>query len=151
LPEIYRLCANFPQREGAGFASVAWAGRLGSGVLEQLDEFVSGEPTRAIRIFEGGIGKRSFAGVQRENAFLDGVLRDQAMNGDGAILTDTMGPICGLLLDRGIPPRIQEEDMIRGGEVETRTTSSQREQHDRRAIVALEAFHDGAAITRGAI
>ncbi len=119
MPEIYRLCANFPQREGAGFASVAWAGRLGSGVLEQLDEFVSGEPTRAIRIFEGGIGKRSFAGVQRENAFLDGVLRDQAMNGDGAILTDTMGPICGLLLDRGIPPRIQEEDMIRGGEVET--------------------------------
>ena len=44
------------------------------------------------------------------------------MDEDGLRLPDTMSPIEGLLLDGGVPPGIEEEHVIGGGEIEPRAS-----------------------------
>ena len=50
-----------------------------------------------------------------------------------------MGAIGGLRLDRGIPPRIEMNDGVGGGEIQADDTSFQADQEDWNRGIALEA------------
>src|SRR5213083_2518087 len=53
-----------------------------------------------------------------------------------------MGPVGGLRLDRGIPPGIEMNDGVGGGEIEADTARFQADQEDWNRGIALEAIHD---------
>src|SRR5205807_7008248 len=57
-------------------------------------------------------------------------------------LPDAMGAVGGLRLDRGIPPRIEMNDGVGGGEIEADTAGFQADQEDWNRGIALEAIHD---------
>src|SRR5438094_7617016 len=53
-----------------------------------------------------------------------------------------MGAVGGLRLDRGIPPRIEMNDGVGGGEIQADAASFQADQEDWNRGIALEAIHD---------
>jgi hypothetical protein len=61
--------------------------------------------------------------VQGDDGFLDGAARDQADDGDGAALADAVAAIGGLIFDGGVPPGIEVDDGVGGGEVEASAAS----------------------------
>jgi hypothetical protein len=122
-----------------------------SGVLEEIEQLVSRQIATAAGIFEGRIGKGALPCVELEDSFFDCVARDQSMQNDGAILPDAVGAVGGLLLNCWIPPRVEEEHMVRGGEVEAGAARSKGQEHNWGALVALEGVDDRAAVTRRSV
>jgi hypothetical protein len=59
---------------------------------------------RGVCPFQQGVGDVVFLPVQGNNALLDAVLDDQAIDGDRSLLTDAMSAVGGLVLNRRIPP-----------------------------------------------
>src|SRR5256885_11519863 len=51
------------------------------------------------------------------------------------LLPDAKRAVGRLILDRRIPPAIEVEDMVRGGEIEARASSFEREPEDARAVI----------------
>jgi hypothetical protein len=47
------------------------------------------------------------------DAFFDRALRDHAIYEDAPILPDTVHTVDGLIFDCGIPPRVEQEDIVR--------------------------------------
>ncbi len=69
---------------------------------------------------DDGIGKTAFGLLKLEDLFLYGVTRNQAVGKDLARSADAVGSVHGLCLDGWIPPRIEDEYVIRGSEVQAR-------------------------------
>jgi hypothetical protein len=65
--------------------------------------------------------------LQREDALLDGVLRDEAVDDHRLVLADAVGAVGGLIFDGGVPPRVEQEDVVGGGEVEAGAAGLERE------------------------
>src|SRR5439155_26061005 len=53
-----------------------------------------------------------------------------------------MGAVGGLRLDRGIPPRIEMNHGVGGGEIEADAAGFQADQEDCNRGIALETIHD---------
>ena len=56
-----------------------------------------------------------------------------------------------LHLDRGIPPGIEDEDVVGGREVETETAGLETDQEQGRLRIGLELFDHGLSVARGAV
>ena len=63
---------------------------------------------------------------------------DQAVDHDWPILADSVGAVCCLILDRRIPPGVEEKNVICRGQVEADPAGLEGNQHDRRAIWGLK-------------
>src|ERR1700688_4762265 len=61
-------------------------------------------------------GKRHLAFGERANLFLNRSAGQQAISGHRAMLSDPMRSVDRLTLDGGVPPRIVQDHIIRGGE-----------------------------------
>jgi hypothetical protein len=68
--------------------------------------------------FEDVGEERAFFVLQGEDFFFDGAAGDELVAGDDASLADTVGAVSGLRFGGGIPPRIEVDDGVGGGEVE---------------------------------
>src|SRR6266487_2676634 len=84
-----------------------------------------------------------FALLQFPNLFLDGAGGDEAVGVDRAGLADAMGAVDGLRFDGGVPPRIVEDDVAGGGEVEAGAGGAQAEEEHSGVGIFLEVLHNG--------
>jgi hypothetical protein len=50
--------------------------------------------------------------LERKDTLLYGVLTDKTMDEDGVLLSYAIGTVGRLVLDCGIPPRVNDEDMV---------------------------------------
>jgi len=85
-----------------------------------------------------GIGEGGFVLLQGQDFLLHGVGGDEAVGDDGLGLADAVRAVDGLRLDGGIPPRVAEDDVTRGGEIEAGAGGFEREEEDRFGAVGLE-------------
>ena len=53
-------------------------------------------------------------------------------------LADAVGAVDGLVFDGGIPPRIEEDDVAGGGEIQAEAAGLQRDEEDGGAFALLE-------------
>ena len=82
--------------------------------VEQESDVVDAERRERLgRFFDEVVEQRAFSLVERQNAFLDGVAYDEADDVHAARLADAMGAVGGLVLDGGIPPRVEDNDRVR--------------------------------------
>jgi hypothetical protein len=55
--------------------------------------------------------------VHGDDALLDGVLGHQSVDGDGPLMCHAVRAIGGLVLCGGVPPGVQDDDVVCLGEV----------------------------------
>ena len=80
-----------------------------------------------------------FLVLQLQDFFFDGVARDEFVGGDDAGLADAMGAVGGLGFGGGIPPGIEVDDGVGGGEIQADAAGFEADEEDRNSVVVLEA------------
>src|SRR5882757_649201 len=101
------------------FSSLTWPTRASTDRSgQQREQVVAGETARGTAVAQGGLEQRALLLLERQDAFLDGAQRDQAIDEHRAFLADAVGAIGGLRLDGGVPPGVDQEDVVGGGQVE---------------------------------
>jgi hypothetical protein len=85
-------------------------------------------------------------GLKGEDAFFHCFFRHQMVHQNGALLSEAMGTISRLLLDSGIPPGIEQEDMIGSSEVEPEPTGAEGYEHYWWALHVLETVYNSRPI-----
>ena len=86
--------------------------------------------------------------MQIQDALLDGISCDQAVDDDRPFLADSVGAVGGLGFDGRVPPGIQQEDVVGGSEVEPCAAISKGEEHDVFTALRLVAVDDLSTIAR---
>jgi hypothetical protein len=84
-----------------------------------LEEFFACEPMACVSTSEEGVCQCPLGVVQTYDFLFDGVFADQMIDGDGLMLSDSVGAVGGLLLYGRIPPRVEVDDVVGGCEVES--------------------------------
>ncbi len=82
---------------------------------------------------------------QGVDAFLDGTAADELMDQHVAFLTDAKRPVGRLVLDRRIPPAIEVDHVRCGSQVQAGPAGLERQDEERRPVVALELIDNGLA------
>ena len=90
--------------------------------------------------FKDAVGESAFALVQAQDFLLDGVVADEMIDGDSLLLTDAIGAVCGLLLDGGIPPWVEMNDIVGCRQIQTYTACLEADEEDG-ALALLEVCH----------
>lgn len=76
------------------------------------------------------VGQVSFARMQGDDLFLDGVLGYQPVNGHRALLANAVGTVTGLIFHRWVPPGIEVDHIVGAGEVKATAASLQADEED---------------------
>ena len=79
---------------------------------QQFQEVLRGEFVRHIRSFEQRVRQRLFGLVQAKNLLLNGMLSDEVIDRYFLVLSDTISTVGSLLLNSGIPPRVQMNHIV---------------------------------------
>ena len=79
---------------------------------------------------------------------LNGVFADEVVDGDGLILTYTVSTVGGLLLDGGVPPWVEMEDIVRPCEIEAEASSLETDEEDRLFTILEGGYHLCALLDR---
>ena len=77
------------------------------------------------------VGKVAFGVVQAQYLFLDGMLGNEVVDGHFLLLPDTVGAVGSLLLDGRVPPRIQVNDVVGTGQVQSQSSGFQADKEQR--------------------
>ena len=94
------------------------ASALISPLAQQQFQVVGGEVADdAVVGGDDGVGEVFLGLLQFEDFVLDGVFGDQAVGEDSFRLANAMRAVDGLSLGGGVPPRIENEDVIGRGQV----------------------------------
>ena len=86
--------------------------------------------------------------MESADFFLHRVSRDQAVGHHLVFLADAVRAVDGLRFDGGIPPRVEEDDVARGGQVQAGAGGFEREQENGDRRVGLEFIDEGLAVFR---
>ena len=130
MPELYDQV-----QEAASAIRARWPGKprvgiiLGTG-LGGLAEEVAAEaaipyanvPHFPVPTVQGHAGQSALPLLEGQDALFHRVLGHQAIDQDRAGLAKPMRPVSSLILDGRIPPGVEEENMIRGSEIEPNAT-----------------------------
>lgn len=68
--------------------------------------------------FVEGFGEVFFGGLEVDDFLFDGIAGEEAEDGDGFGLADAVGAVGGLGFGGGVPPWVEMDDDVGGGEVE---------------------------------
>ena len=98
-------------------------------------------------LHDGG-GEGGFFFLEGANFFLHSIARDQAVGDDLVFLADPVRAVDRLRFHRGVPPRVEEHDIARGGEIEAGTGGFQREQENGNRGIGLKLVHEVLAVFR---
>src|SRR5207302_5122499 len=91
---------------------------------------------------DNGFRKRHLALDQVVQCLLKGTNADELVHLYVAVLTDSERPVRGLVLDGGVPPAVEVEDVVCSGEVQPRSTRLDGEDEDRRTmLLVLKLLH----------
>src|SRR5213596_1610400 len=84
-------------------------------------------------------GKFLFTFLKFEDFFFDGIAGDEPVCKYIACLPDAVAAVDGLCLNCGIPPGIEQEDVFRGGQVQTQAAGLETDQKEAATIVLLKS------------
>ena len=115
---------------------------------------ISSASVISVSIFSAPPSSRSAAswrllvdqGVDR---LLDRAAADELVDQHVALLADAEGPVGGLVLDGRVPPAVEVDHVRGGGQVQARAAGLQRQDEERRAVVALELVDERLAPSDG--
>ena len=74
---------------------------------------------------------------------------DEAVDEDVLVLAEPVGAVGRLLLDGGVPPAVEVEDVVRGGQVEAAPAGANRDHEHRRPVGVGERLDELVALSRG--
>ena len=100
---------------------------------------------------DDGVGELAFVLLEGDDFFFDRVLGDEAAGVDSPGLADAVGAVDGLLLDGGVPPGVEEEDVVGGGEVEAEAAGFEADEEELAVVVILEVFDAGGTVAGFAV
>lgn len=135
--------ARGSDRDGQAQGTVRSERGLGE---QQLEVFASEAAHHAVVGGDDGFGQLALALLELEHAFLDGVPRNESVRKDAARLPDAVRPVNGLRFRRRIPPRVEDEYVIRGGEVQPDAAGLQADQEQPTRRVLLEPLDTSLAV-----
>src|SRR5680860_352791 len=99
---------------------------------------------------EHGLREAALVLKQLPDPVLDGALGDEPVDLDCPHLADPVGAVGGLVLDSGVPPAVEVDDVVGTREVEAGAARLEREQEHRCGTVLELAHHLLARPDRGA-
>ena len=79
---------------------------------------------------DDGVGEVAFGLLELQDFFLDGAFGDEAVGEDVADLADAVGAVDGLGFDGGVPPGVEEEDVVGAGEVEAEAAGFEGDEEE---------------------
>ena len=110
-----------------------------AGLGEEDGQVVGGKAGEEGVVFgDDGVGEVAFGLLELQDFFLDGIAGDEAVGEDVADLADAVGAVDGLGFDGGVPPGVEEEDVVGAGEVEAQAAGFERDEEEARGGVVLE-------------
>ena len=89
-------------------------------------------------MIKNGIGQFSFVLLHLQDLLFNRVLRNDFACKDMACLADAVGAVDGLRLRGGIPPWIQQEDVVGSREIEADTARLQADEKRGNVRICLE-------------
>src|SRR5262245_15211923 len=95
---------------------------------------------------DDGVGEIALGLLQLQDLLFNGVAGDDAAGEDGPGLADAVRAVDGLRLDGGIPPRIEQVDVVGGGEIEPQPSRLEADQEKLGLRIGLEGFDPLAAV-----
>ena len=101
----------------------------------------SGPAHHLLEAFEQILDEQALGFDQLVDFILDGAATDELVHEDVAELADAEGAVGRLILDGGVPPPVEVDDMRRGGEIEAGATGFEGQDEERRQVVFLELAH----------
>src|SRR5690606_2285638 len=101
-------------REGSGPLAFVTRGSAS----EEFEEVAAGQGRRLSRLAERRLRERALALLELQDPLLHRPLRNQSVDEDRLVLADAVRPVGGLILRGGVPPGVEEEDVIGCGQVE---------------------------------
>ncbi len=84
--------------------------------------------------------------LKLENFVFDAVFADDAVGDDFFGLADAVGAVDGLGFDGGIPPGVEEEDVVGGGEIESDPAGFEADKKDGAVGSGLKAVNFSGAV-----
>ena len=115
---------------------------------QQFDLFPAQVLHQTCRTAEDGIGQFAFSFLQLQHFFLDRVARDQPVGEDRLVLPDAVGAVDGLRFHGRIPPGIEHEDIVGGGQVQAQATGLEADQEEAAASGVFESARRAPARSR---
>ena len=91
-------------------------------------------------------GEGAFLLLETQDFLFDAVAGDQLVDEDGPCLADAMGAVGGLRLDGGVPPRINVDHVVGGGQVQADAARLQADQKEGQLGRVLEAVNLALAV-----
>ena len=98
---------------------------------QKLDIFPSQVTYETVFRTDDRVSKVSLGLLQLQYFLFDRVAGNQAIGKNLALLTDAMRAVYSLSLDSGVPPRVENEDIVGCGEVQTHAPSLQADKEQR--------------------
>ena len=115
----------------------------------QVEDFLvrKGRKSRSFACAADGVfGELNFGGDHEVDALFDGAFADKLVDHDVFVLSDAKSTVSGLVFDGRIPPSIEMDDMVGGGEVKSSAAGFDGENHEGRAVVGLESIDQALAL-----
>ena len=84
--------------------------------------------------------------LDRYDPLLDGPRRDVPGDKHGRLLAQAMGAVDGLVLDRGVPPAVEQEHIVAELEVESHAAGAVAHEKHARVRVRFEPVQNGRAV-----
>ena len=97
------------------------------------------------------VGEVAFGLLQFQNAFFDRVFCDKPVSEDMARLADPVRSVDGLAFYSGIPPGIEEKDIIGCCQVQAKPSGFEADQEQRALRVRLESLNLCGSVARFSI
>jgi hypothetical protein len=95
--------------------------------------------------------KLTLMGLERQDPLLDRVAGNQSVNQDRILLADPVGSVGGLVLYGGVPPRIEDVDVVCRGQIETDPSCLERQKENAWTICPLKISNHPFSINGSAI
>ena len=121
-----------------------------SRVAEEEVEILECEGAGEVFLAKDVVGEGAFFLLEEADFFLDGAFDDESVGEDGLFLADAVSAVDRLGFDGGVPPRVKEDDIAGGGEVEAGAAGFEADEKNGGAFMFLEGIHEWAAVVGGA-
>lgn len=103
---------------------------LGGVGFEEVEHGLGGDAECGVAEGEDGVGDFGFLELELVDAFFDGVGADEFVDEDGFLLSDAVGAVGGLVFCGGVPPGVEVDDGVGGGEVEAGAAGFEGDEED---------------------
>lgn len=124
------------------------ARRRGEALFEQAADVVCADAAREeVAVVHHAAEEVGLAACERSDLLLDRAACDQPVDQHGASLADTVGAVDRLGLRSRVLPRVEQEAVVRLGEVEAEPTGLEADQEDR-VCALLETLQHALASAR---